>query len=456
MNIYRVGAVLLVLGSLALSYFVYTSEQTEAAWSRPFRLGLDLSGGTHLVYRADVTEVPAGDIAESMAALKEVIERRINIFGVSEPIIQVESSGLGDGASNKLIVELPGVTDVEEALAVISKTPLLEFKVEGVDEAALARSLAASVSADSNASTTMISLASMYQDSGLTGKYLKRAQVIFPPPAAGTAPTGPTVLVEFTPDGAELFATITRDNIGKTVGIFLDGELVSAPVVQEEITAGEAQITGNFTVDEAKTLVRDLNLGALPVPIELDSTQTIGPSLGADVLDAGLRAGLIGFIVLALFMILWYRLPGLVAVLSLTVYVVIMLAIFKLIPVTLTAAGIAGFILSIGIAVDANVLIFERLKEEMKRGRSIPEAVKEGFARAWLSIRDSNLSGILSAIVLFWFGTSLIKGFALVLLIGIIVSMFTAITVTRTLLLALGVKHKGRVSTFLFSNGFTK
>ncbi|MDQ5957691.1 MAG: preprotein translocase subunit SecD, partial [Patescibacteria group bacterium] len=402
---------------------MYASEFTgKFVWDRPFRLGLDLSGGTHLVYKADVSDISYTEVGEAMSALKEVIERRVNVFGVSEPLIQVEQSGLGESANHKLIVELPGVTNVEEALAMISKTPVLEFKTEGPN-----------IKTDD--------LAASYIDSGLTGKYLKRAQVVFPQSQGGGASLGPIVLVEFDKKGSELFAQITKDNVGKTVGIFLDGELMSAPVVQEAISSGEAQITGNYTVAEAKELVRNLNLGALPVPIALDSTQTIGPTLGADVLNAGIKAGVIGFILLALFMIVWYRLPGLVAVFALTTYVVIILALFKTLPVTITAAGIAGLILSIGIAVDANVLIFERMKEEMAKGHSIHEAIKDGFARAWLSIRDSNLSGIISASVLFWFGTSMIKGFALTLIIGILVSMFSAITVTRTFLFALGVKR---------------
>ncbi len=457
MTSYRISAIFLVIFGVALGYFLYSSELGTGIFpQRTFKLGLDLSGGTHLVYKADVSDIPSGEVGEAMSALKEVIERRINVFGVSEPIIQVESSGFGADASNKLIVELPGVTNIDEARAVISKTPRLEFKVEAKKgESALQITPDMIKDGTLNLGQAAIT-ASQYKDSGLTGKYLKRAQVSFPSNQAGGVPTGPMVLVEFTPEGRDLFAKITKENLGKTVGIFLDGEMISAPTVQEEIANGQAQITGNFTIEEAKSLVRDLNLGALPVPITLDSSETIGPTLGADVLEQGIMAGLIGFLALALFMILWYRLPGVVAVFALILYVLIILAIFKLLPVTITAAGIAGLILSIGIAVDANVLIFERLKEEMSAGHSIPEATKEGFARAWLSIRDSNLSGIISALVLFWFGTSLIKGFALTLLIGIVVSMFSAITVTRTFLFALGVKHKTKLSTFLFSNGLKK
>jgi protein-export membrane protein SecD len=224
-------------------------------------------------------------------------------------------------------------------------------------------------------------------------------------------------------------------------------------VVRQEIKDGKPEISGQFTLDEARSLARNLNLGALPIPIQLISTQTIGAALGDDALARGVHAGLIGIIAVALFMIVWYRLPGFIAVLALGIYIVIMLAIFRFLPVTLTAAGIAGFILSVGMAVDANILIFERLKEEMKKTSNLEEAINHGFSRAWLSIRDSNLSSIISAIILFWFGTSLVKGFALTLLLGVLVSMLSAITITRTLLRALGAKQVSRANKFLFSSG---
>jgi len=227
-------------------------------------------------------------------------------------------------------------------------------------------------------------------------------------------------------------------------------------VVREEIRDGRAEISGQFTLEEAKILARDLNLGALPVPIKLASTQVIGATLGQEAARRGMEAGMLGLFMVALFIVAWYRLPGLVAVVSLAMYVALMLAIFKLLPVTLTAAGIAGFILSIGIAIDANILIFERLREELADGKGLVEATKEGFARAWTSIRDSNLSSIISATILFWFGTSLIKGFALTLAIGIAVSMFTAITVTRTFLLAAGFRRQTGLTKFLFKQAWFK
>lgn len=459
MKLYRILAVAIIIFGALASYFVYISETSEGhAWYRPFKLGLDLSGGTHLVYKADVSDVAEGSVSEAMTALKEVIERRINVFGVSEPLIQVEQVGLGSNAHHKLIVELPGVTDVNEALAIIDKTPILEFKLEKVNRPSdeeITKQIESIQKSDATTSVELVNSLTdaLYENSGLSGKYLEKAQVVFASAGQPGAPQGPSILIQFNEEGAKLMAQITRDNTGKVLAIFLDGELLSAPVIQGEITNGEAQITGQFTIEEARELTGNLNLGALPVPIQLDSTQTIGPTLGQNVLNQGVYAGLIGFLILAAYMIFWYRLPGLVSVISLVFYIVIMLLLFKLIPITITAAGIAGFILSVGIAVDANILIFERMKEELKSGKNLHEAIVEGFSRAWLPIRDSNLSGVISAVVLFWFGTSMIKGFALTLLIGILVSMFSAITLTRTMLVALGLRHKSRLINFLFGNG---
>lgn len=459
MKLYRILAVAIIIFGALASYFVYISETNEGhAWYRPFKLGLDLSGGTHLVYKADVSDVAEGSVSEAMTALKEVIERRINVFGVSEPLIQVEQVGLGSNAHHKLIVELPGVTDVNEALAIIDKTPILEFKLEKVNRPSdeeITKQIESIQKSDATTSVELVNSLTdaLYENSGLSGKYLEKAQVVFASAGQPGAPQGPSILIQFNEEGAKLMAQITRDNTGKVLAIFLDGELLSAPVIQGEITNGEAQITGQFTIEEARELTGNLNLGALPVPIQLDSTQTIGPTLGQNVLNQGVYAGLIGFLILAAYMIFWYRLPGLVSVISLVFYIVIMLLLFKLIPITITAAGIAGFILSVGIAVDANILIFERMKEELKSGKNLHEAIVEGFSRAWLPIRDSNLSGVISAVVLFWFGTSMIKGFALTLLIGILVSMFSAITLTRTMLVALGLRHKSRLINFLFGNG---
>lgn len=293
----------------------------------------------------------------------------------------------------------------------------------------------------------------LYQDpyfvpTSLTGAFLEKATVQF-----DQTTSQPLVQLTFTDEGRKLFAEITKANVDKQVAIYLDGSPISTPVVQEPILDGNAQISGDFNVQTARELVGRLNSGALPVPIALLSTQTIGATLGERALDAGVRAGIVGILVVAVFLLLWYRLPGLISVIALAIYVALMLAIFKLIPVTLTAAGIAGFILSIGMAVDANILIFERMKEELKKGKDIVDAIDDGFARAWLSIRDSNISSILSAAILFWFGTSMVKGFALTLGIGVLVSMFSAITVSRTLLMALGTRGNSKAIRFFFGNG---
>ena len=262
--------------------------------------------------------------------------------------------------------------------------------------------------------------------------------------------------LQFNKNGGDLFAKITKENVDKTVAIYLDNSPISTPVVREEITNGKAEISGNFNPKEAKTLVGRLNSGALPVPIELIGTQSIGAPLGEKALAGGVKAGVIGLLLVALFLVIWYRLPGVIAVVALAIYVVIMLAIFKLIPITLTAAGIAGFILSVGMAVDANILVAERTKEELRRGREVSDAIREGFARAWFSIRDSNISSIITGVILFWFGTSLVQGFALTFVLGVLISMFSAITVTRTFLFSLGVTKKNPLVSFLFSSGFRK
>lgn len=451
----RITALIILLLGVAVGFLVYKTEiahmKAEAGKAPtgfakyPFKLGLDLSGGTHLVYHADVSKVAQGEIKDSMSALRDVIERRVNIFGVSEPVIAVQDGGFSNAGEERLIVDLPGVTDVSKAVEMIGQTPLLEFKVESKD-----KSKPQEITVDANGVASPVKIPDPYVATDLTGRYLSKALLEF------NQTTGePTVSLQFNDEGAKLFEKITRENIGKVVAIYLDGEPISMPTVNDVITGGKAQITGNFTPTEAKLLVGRLNSGALPVPIELISTQTIGPSLGTEATHAGVKAAIIGFLAIAIFLIVWYRLPGVIAVIALGMYVAIMLALFKLIPVTLTAAGIAGFIISIGIAVDANVLIFERIKEELKGGRAIIESTKNGFARAWLSIRDSNVSSMITAIILFWFGTPLIKGFALTFLIGVLVSMISAISITRLFLSTLNINKTNKITGFLFGSGFT-
>lgn len=454
----RISALIILILGLLLGYFVfggeykYIAHKATPAWfaKHPFKLGLDLSGGTHLIYKADVSQIGNTSVPDAMNALRDVIERRINIFGVSEPIVQVQEGSFISNGEQKLIVDLPGITDVKKATDMIGQTPLLEFKIEA--PAGTKKDLPeATINANGELVLPDLSLTSQFVSTELTGRYLSKATLEF-----DQNTREPKVSLQFDDTGTALFAKITKENIGKIVAIYLDGAPISTPVVREQIPNGQAVISGSFTPTEAKQLVGRLNSGALPVPISLLSSQTIGATLGNSAVQAGVKSAIIGFLIIALFLVLWYRLPGIIAVISLGIYVIIMLALFKLIPVTLTAAGIAGFIISIGIAVDANVLIFERIKEELKLGRNIGDAISAGFDHAWFSIRDSNTSTIITALILFWFGTSLIKGFALTLGMGVLVSMLSAITITRIFLSAISFKSESKVARFLFSSGISK
>ncbi len=431
MNTVRIYALaVLILGGLT-GWFL-TGDQTTSKF--PYRLGLDLKGGTHLVYRADISNVQPEDVSESLAALRDTIERRVNVFGVAEPLVQVEqSSSLVGPREQRLIVELPGVTDTQKAVEMIGKTPVLDFR------------LMKTKTVDGTAQDTFV-------PTPLTGRFLSSASLSFGGQQGST--NEPVVNLKFNSEGSDLFAKITKENKGQVLAIFLDGQPISTPVIQDEIIGGEAVISGRFTAQEAKELVRSLNLGALPVPIELLSTETVGSTLGADAVAKGISAGYWGFILVALFLVAWYRFPGLLAVIALALYVGLLLAAFKLISVTITAAGIAALILSMGIAVDANILIFERMKEELRSGKRTVAAIKEGSARAWTAIRDGHVTSIISAIILFWFGTSMVKGFALVFGIGVVLSLFTAITVTRTFMLIFGDHEYKGLAKWLYGNGF--
>ncbi len=424
----RITALIILILAGGVAFFSLENENTRF----PYKFGLDIAGGTHLVYQADVSGLEKDEIEDSMDSLRDVIERRTNLFGVSEPLVQTEEKKNAEGQKEKrLIVELPGVTNIDTAVEMIGKTPLLEFKL----------------AKDIPSETETESINPTFINTGITGRMIEKAQLQF-----NNISGEPAVLLSFNKEGQDIFEKVTKENTGEIMAIFLDNAVISAPFIREQISDGKAQISGGFTPQEAKILVRDINYGALPVPIELISTQTIGASIGVTTLDKGITAGMYGLLAVIIFLILWYRLPGLIASISLVIYIAMMLSIFKLIPVTLTAAGIAGFILSIGMAVDANVLIFERLKEELTGGRDIESAIREGFARAWLSIRDSNISSIITAVILFWFGTSLVEGFALTFGLGVLVSMLTAITITRTLLLAV-VFREGKLGSFLFKSG---
>ena len=436
----RFIAVLLILLGVALAYvdFVHLVKPEWVLGQINYRLGLDLQGGTHLVYVADVSGIPAGEAEEAVAGLRDVIERRVNFFGVAEPVVQVERSG----DELRLIVELAGVFDVNEAIQYIGETPYLEFRTERPEE-----EINEILEAQKNGERMFDD--PYYAETKLTGRYLKNSSVSF-----DNVTGSPLVLLSFNDEGSEIFASLTRDYIDKRIAIYLDGSPISQPVVQNEITGGQAQISGDFSVQEAKELVRNLNSGALPVPISIISQQSIGPTLGARAFEKGIMASIYSILAVSLFLILWYRLPGVVGVLALTFYILFVLSIFKIFGLTLTAAGIAGFILSIGMAVDANILIFERIKEEITRGQSIDNALKDGFWRAWPSIRDANISTIITSTILFWFGTSMVKGFALTLGIGVISSLLSAFIITRTFIMAIGLRRVN-IRGFLYGSGFS-
>jgi preprotein translocase subunit SecD len=375
------------------------------------RLGLDLQGGTSLVFEADLSKVEAREQGKAMDGVVRIMDRRINAYGVTEPTIQRQGV-------NRVLVQLPGVRNVQEAIRLIGQTAQLDFREQVTGPDGNTKWVIAKAKGSDG------------REKELTGKYFKpNAAVVF------DQRTGqPQVAFEFDSEGAVLFEQITTRLLGKPLGIFLDNELISAPRVNAVIR--DRGVIEGLTLEEARTLAIQLNAGALPVPLRIVSQHDVDATLGADSIRKSLIAGGIGLGVVVLFMLVYYRMPGLLADVALLIYTALVLAIFQLIPVTLTLAGIAGFILSIGMAVDANILIFERLKEEVRAGRTLSGAIEAGFARAWPSIRDSNVSTLITCAVLFWFGSnfgaSIVTGFAVTLAIGVISSMFSAVIVTRT------------------------
>lgn len=364
-------------------------------------------------------KIPNDQKDVALESAKNVIERRVNLFGVSEAVVQ--TSKLGD--KRRILVDLPGLQDASDAANLIGKTAQLEF-----------RERPASPSAE-EATESAIPEIFNYIPTGLSGSDLQKAQVVYGSGGGG----GPQVEVSFSSDGAKKFAEITKRNIGRPLAIFLDNEIISSPVVNQEIIGGVAVITGQFSIEEAKGLAVHLNAGALPVPIRIVEQRVIGASLGQESINKSLVAGIVGLFTVAVFMVFYYGRLGMIANLALVIYSLLILGIFKtglflIPPITLTLAGIAGFILSIGMAVDANILIFERIKEERRWGKGKLASVDAGFKRAWGSIRDSNISSLITASILYFIGTGSVKGFAITLGIGVLVSMFSAITVTRTIL----------------------
>jgi protein-export membrane protein SecD len=411
----KAGPILILLiGALALlvDFFpglaVPDSQSTDGTW-RPIvtKLGLDLEGGLRVEYQALPVEGRAPGTSD-MAIIKDIVERRVNQTGVSEPVVQTQGS-------DRVVVELPGVTDPESVRRLVGQTGRLDFVPLGTTPA---------------------------QDGEILD--LKTKPPLFSGDQVQSATVGtdrnsrPAVDFVLKDQGAKLFSDFTTQHNGEYFAITLDSTVISAPVINEPIPNGQVQISGGglrgFAAKDAQNLVTVLKFGSLPFPIQELSSEQISATLGSQFLAQSVLAGLIGIGLVITFMIIYYRLTGLVASFALVYYTLVMYSIFRLVPVTLTLAGVAGFVLSVGMAVDANILIFERMKEELRLGKSLPAAVEAGFNRAWNSILDSNVSSLITATILYMFGSSVIRGFALVLILGVLTSMFSAIVVTRTIL----------------------
>lgn len=361
---------------------------------KTIKLGLDLQGGTHVVLKLKETpETPINQ--EALNRVIEVVERRVNELGVTEPIVQSQGK-------DQVIVELPGIKDSKKALDTIGKTAQLEFRKVNPD--------------------------GKLGETALTGARLKKAQVSYDQYGQ------PAIAIEFDSTGAKQFAQVTQESVGQPLAIVLDNKVLSSPVVQEPILGGKAQITGNRSVEEAQKIALLLRAGALPVPVDIAEIRTVGPTLGADSIARSVHAGIIGTIMIVVFMLLIYRLPGLVANLTLVFYILLVLAAMVLLKATVTLPGLAGLILSIGMAVDTNILIFERFKEEIHTGKSLRPALDAGFKHAFATVIDSHTTTFIGALILFWLGTGTVKGFAVTLMLGILINLFTAITVTKNIL----------------------
>jgi protein-export membrane protein SecD len=405
----------IILGIVAVVTVFFAVFTYQPAWEkissfRPWSLGLDLAGGTVLTYQIDLSQVGSADKASVAEGLRDVIEKRVNLFGVAEPRVYLQDSG----EQKRLTVELAGIKDVKKAIDQIGETPFLEFRT---------------VKEESSTSVA-------FAPTDLNGRYVVSAQV-----GRNQNTFSPEIDFSLNDEGAVIFQNLTRENAGKALCLFLDGKPIipddindSCPRVQGEIAGGKAVITGQFTLDRARAIVERFNAGALPAPIVLVNQQTVDGDFGADSLNKALWAGVFGTLLVVIFMLGYYRTLGIFSALALLVYVALTLGLFKLLPVTMTLSGIAGFVLSIGMAVDANILVFERTKEEIKKGKGRAEALEEGFKRAWTSIRDSNISTIITSLVLYFSTSGFVQGFALTLLLGVLMSMFTAITVTRSML----------------------
>lgn len=417
----RIWLISFILLVTAISFFIASPYGINFSLGKfsvnkkfDLKLGLDLAGGSQLVFEADMSKISEDKKQVAIQGVRDIIERRVNLFGVSEPTVQ---TSVFEG-KQRVIVELPGIKDTQEAVNLIGKTAQLMFsEVKEIPSASGATPSAELTPTD------------------LTGADLESAEVVF------DSQTGkPAISIKFTADGGNKFAEITGRNIQKPIPIVLDGQIVSAPTVQEKITGGQAQISGSFTIDEAKQLSIQLNAGALPVPVKLIQETTVGATLGADSIKQSVTAGIVGFVMVVLFMILAYGWFGVVASVGLIIFGLITLALYKLIPVTVTLPGIAGFLLSVGMALDGNILIFERFKEE-KLKREFSQAIEMSFGRAWNSIRDAYVATLITCFILanpldwsFLNVSGPVRGFAITLALGIAVSLFTGIFISRNLI----------------------
>lgn len=393
-----------------------------------FKLGLDIQGGMQVVLRADMSEIDEINRLDALQSAREIILRRVDLYGIAEPTVQTAVSG----NDYRLLVSLPGVSDPQEALQLVGQTAQLDFRLLMETEA----TVSAEIGEDTDETTLSTQPSIEFIETGLTGKQLNRSSVQFDPTTGE-----PLVALEFNTEGAQIFADITKTYTGEMLGIFIDNGLIMAPRINQAILTGEATITGGFNLDEAKQLSIQLNAGALPVPIEILEQRTIGATLGRESIEHSLQAGLIGLGLVMMFMILYYGTKGIIASIALVIYAFLTAAVYKTMGVTLTLPGVAGLLLSIGMAVDANILIFERMKEELRVGKPFSRAMELGFGRAWDSIKDANLATIITALILinpfnfaFLNTSGLVRGFGITLLIGVLLSLFTGVVVTRTLM----------------------
>ncbi len=417
-------AAYLVVPELVSPDYTYPEGVANLAFWQPakerslnFRRGLDLQGGLQVLLVADL---PGGEAPDkgALEAARQVVESRVNALGLTEPVVQVR----GD---RHIVVELPGISNPEQAVDTIRETALLEF-------VAAPQLMPGTQITTTYGLTDTTAITGTVYETVMTGAALKDVYTSQDPQTGAIV-----VAFELTPEYKDLFAQYTSAHVGSTLCIVLDKKVISCPRINSPITEGRGVIEGKFTLEEAEQLTIQLRYGSLPIPLRIESYKAIGPSLGQVSVEKSVRAGLIGLLVVFLFLIIYYRLNGVAAALALALYVLLNMMMYKLIPVTLTLPGIAGFLLSAGMAVDANILVFERMKEELRRGRPVTSGMEAGFVRAWTSVRDSNLATLLTCLILYFFGNafaaSMVKGFAITLALGTMINIFTAIFVTRTL-----------------------